>query len=208
MLFAFAKEKKKANFFVIVSAAYLFFLLFLKNLFGFYFLIVFPLLAIIGAYSIVNIYSNLSIKRWLKILAFIVLLSAFLWNLLSDTVFLQKIGFNGFERGNDMVEFIKSNSGSSTMLFGDDSTAPLLALLTGKKIAFDIVDTNPQVFASGIMNLNGVLEQLKGKDVLFVARSTQGISSFAETRKFLNKNCDLLGNFHGKTEGDFLIYRC
>ena len=80
--------------------------------------------------------------------------------------------------------------------------------MTNKKIAFDFVDTNNQVFLSGLRDLNRVLADLNGKDILFVIRSKQGISYFSEVKDFLNKNCGFLSQFHDKIEGSYLVYRC
>lgn len=208
LLLFFAKDKKSIYIFAIPSVIYLIFLITLKKIFGFYFLIVFPFLAIMIGYSIVNIYKRINIGKKLKIVVSIILLLIFFWNLASDVLFLEKIGFTGFERGRDLVEFINLNSGKNTLLFGDDSVVPLLALLTNKKIAMDFIDTNNEVFLSGLGDINNILEKLKGEDILFVVRSRQGISYFNEVKKFLNNNCDLLSQFHDRIEGNYLVYRC
>ena len=206
--FFFLKEKKRIGIFAIISAVYLLFLMLLKKIFGFYFLAAFPFLAITGGFCIVNLIRELSLKKRAAVLAYAMLVLLFSWNLASDTRFIEKFGFMGFERGNSMSDFIKSKSGSKTILFGDDSAAPLLALMSGSRIAFDFVDTNEQVFISGIKNLKDYLSSLKGKDIIFIIRSRQGISSFPETREFLNSNCELSGSFHDTQEGDYIFYRC
>ena len=132
----------------------------------------------------------------------------FAWNLAADVLFLEKVGFKGFERGKDLIEFINLVSDKETLLFGDDSVVPLLALLTDKKIAFDFVDTNNEVFLSGLADLGGMLDRLKGNDVLFMIRSRQGISYFNAVKWFLNQNCEFLSQFHDKTEGSYIVYRC
>jgi hypothetical protein len=121
---------------------------------------------------------------------------------------LEKIGFKGFERGNELGDFVIANSNNDTLLFGDDSVVPLLALITNKKIALEVVDTNNQVFISEVVNLKNILNNLKGRDVIFIIRSTQGISYFDDVKVFLNKNCDFLSKFHDKIEGSYLVYRC
>ncbi len=206
-LFIFVKEKKKVQNFAIISIAYIIFLATLKNIFGFYFIIVFPLLAIIGGHTIVNLIKNYLSGKW-KIFILILLLSIFAWDLVSNVMFLDKIAFTGFERGKDIIDLINSASNKETLLFGDNSVVPLLALLTNKKIALDFVDTNNQVFISGLKNLDEVLTDLKGKDILFVIRSTQGLSDFSAVKQFLNTNCDFLSQFHDKIEGGYIIYSC
>lgn len=206
ILFLFAKNKKQLFPFALASASYLIFLMFLKKIFGFYFLVIFPFLAIMGGWGIISLAKNLS-KRW-KMGIFIAFAMAFAWNTSSDAIFLHKIGFAGFERGQELADLIISKSGENTMLFGDESVVPLLALQTNKQIALDFVDTNNQVFLSGMQDLNKVLSKLKGRDLLFIARNKQGLSSFREVREFLNKDCELLSQFHDNIEGDYLAYKC
>jgi len=208
LLFVFAGEKRKANVFAAASVAYLLFLLGLKKLFGFYFLAAFPFLAILGGLGIVGAYNRLA--NYKKLRAFLTIFASllFLWNLSSDALFLHKVGYAGFERGDALAEAVELKSNPDTMLFGDDSVVPLLALMTERRIAFDLVDTNSQVFESEIVSMKETLESLKHKDILFIARSAQGISSFGEVRRFLNEECDLLSTFHDKLEGSYLIYKC
>ena len=207
-LFFFIKEKKRIMVFFSVSVIYLMFLIALKRIFGFYFIVIFPFLAIIGGYGVVNIIRNLSSRKKIAATAAILLLFIFAWNLTSDILFAEKIGFIGFERGNDLVDYINSVSGKNTLIFGDDSTVPLLALMTNKKIAMDFVDTNNEVFISGVRNLGKILADLKGKDILFIIRSRQGISYFQEVKNFLNDNCEFLSSFHDKMQGEYLFYKC
>lgn len=207
LLSVFVKKGEKIQSFAIISIAYIIFLATLKNIFGFYFIAVFPLLAVIGGYSIANILKSCFTEKW-KVFALTILVLIFAWDLASNIMFLEKIAFTGFERGKDIVDLINSASGKETLLFGDNSVVPLLALLTGKEIALDFVDTNNQVFISGLGDLDRALADLKGKDVLFVIRTAQGISNFSSVKRFLNENCGFLSRFHDKIEGSYIIYRC
>lgn len=206
--FIFVKEKKPAGMFAAVSIVYIIFLMALKRVFGFYFIIVIPFLAMIGGYSIIKLLKRFKMPKKAVIAVSLALFSIFVWNLASDILFLEKVGFVGFERGKDLTDFVNSASSKNTLLFGDESVVPLLALLTNKKIALDFVDTNNQVFISGIKDLAGLLSDLKGKDILFIIRSKQGISYFKGVKEFLDKNCEFVSQFHDKIEGDYLIYRC
>jgi len=208
LLFIFVKDKKPISMFAITSVVYLIFLISLKKIFGFYFIIAFPFLALIGGYSIARLFNQFNlVKKW-KIPILIILLLVFSWDLASNVLFLEKIGFTGFERGRELADLINSKANDNTLLFGDDSVVPLLALMTNKRIALDSVDTNNEVFLSGVRDLGNVLGNLNGKDVLFVIRNTQGISYFSEVKDFLNKNCDFLSQFYDKIEGSYLVYRC
>ena len=199
-------KKKQISLFAVISIVYLIFLMTLKKIFGFYFVVAFPFLAICGGFALVNIYKKIKLKINWKILILIVLFLVFSWNLASDVLFLEKIGFTGFERGKDLIGFV--NSRSNTLLFGDDSVVPLLALSTNKRIANDVVDTNNQVFVSGVIDLDSTLSELKGKDVLFLIRDRQGISEFVDVRSYLDINCEFLSGFNDKIEGIYLVYSC
>lgn len=208
LLFLFIRERKTISTLAIVSIVYLTFLMTLKKIFGFYFIIAFPFLALIGGYSIVKFWKSFNLSTRWKISVLTVLFLIFFWNLASDVMFLEKIGFKGFERGNELRDFVISNSNKDTLLFGDDSVVPLLALGTNRKIALNLVDTNDQVFISGIVNLKNILNDLKGKDIIFIIRSAQGISYLDDVKVFLNNNCDFLSKFHDKIEGSYLVYKC
>jgi len=207
-LAVFTGKKKFIGTFSIIVIVYLVFLLTLKRIFGFYFVVVFPFLALIAGYAIVKVFERLNVQRKWKILISVVLLLVFAWNLTPDILFLEKVGFVGFERGGDLRDFIITNSNENTLLFGDDSVVPLLALMTNKKIAFDVVDTNDQVFSTEVIDINKILNNLKGNDVLFIVRDRHGISQFSDVRSFLNNDCDLLSRFHDEIEGSYLVYSC
>lgn len=207
--FIFIKEKKMVMDFAAVSAAYLAAMALLGRVFNFYFMAAFPFLAITGGYCICELLSRIKIKSGRYFIAILaVIIGIFLWNLASDALFLQKTGFEGFSRGKDIKEFISLKTAPAAALFGDSSTAPLAALMTGKKIAFNVIDTNPAVFNTGAMDLGKTLEKLKGNDVIFLVRNIEGISEFAKTREFLSEKCELLSSFSDRLEGLYLVYRC
>jgi len=55
-------------------------------------------------------------------IAISVALSAiFIWNLAADAAFLQKIGFSGFERGKDVLDFVNANSNYRILPKSEDS---------------------------------------------------------------------------------------
>lgn len=207
--FVFAKENRQLTDFTIISAVYLVVMALMARVFNFYFMLAVPFMALIGGCCIYDILSGIKIRSKKYFFIILTLLTGiFLWNLVSDVLFLHKFGFEGFDRREDIKEFILLKSKPSTLLFGDSSTVPLMALMTGKKIALDIVDTNPAVFNTGAVNLGKTLEKLKGSEIIFLARNTEGISQFPEIRKFLNERCDLLSSFSDKLEGLYLVYKC
>lgn len=203
----FVKPKNRILDFGIISAVYLIFLALSSRLFNFYFVPIVPFLAILGGYSFAHLLKKIKSIRLLWLVVIIVSM-LFLWDLSANVVFLNDFGFKGFSRGKDIVSFINSEFDSSYDLFGDESTVPLLALMSGRKIAFDIIDTNPAVFKTEILSIEKTLERIKESNIIFVARSKQGISELRQVQDFLNQRCNLMSSFSDKIEGTYFIYEC
>ena len=167
----------------------------MKTLFGYYFLPALAFMAMAGGAAIVGIMETMRQKRVAAWSVGAILVLGYGWNLAADASFLFQEGFSGFSRVGDVEAYIGGHFGDGMPLVGDDSITPLMALRTGRSIAFNAVDTNDQAFSSGAQSLGGLLERIKGQKggVIFLARTTQGIAGFLETRGLL---------------GGILIYRC
>lgn len=59
-----------------------------------------------------------------------------------------------------MVDLIRSNTSEGDTIFGDASTVPLLSMLTGRRIADNLVDTNLQQFRSGNLDAAEVVARI------------------------------------------------
>ncbi len=208
VLFAFGKTRLRVPCVIVVG--YLGILLLAKTLFGYYFLPAFAFMAVIGGIAIVELIGMMW-ERKAVTLAFCLGLSLTLvWNLAADAAFLSQQGFSGFSRAGEIAQFINDNFEQGPQFLGDESITPLLALITGKKIAFNAVDTNDQTFSSGAQSLTGLLEKVRQDkgNIIFLGRTTQGITTFQETRDFLNEQCAFEAQFKDDEVGAVLIYRC
>ena len=203
----FSKDKKKLSLFYFTATAYLAFLIFSSRVFNFYFLVAIPFMAILGGCAVVELMKKIKSRKILMSLA-ILLAGVFLWDAAANIMFLEKIAFRGFGRGNDIADYLNTRIDKSYQIFGDESTTPLIALMTERKIIFNIVDTNPSVFKTGLVSLNDILMKLKEKKFVFIARNKQGISEFPEMREFLDKGCSLGSTFNDDADGMYLIYEC
>jgi len=193
----------------IIVFTFLISLFFVKRLYGYYFLIVIPFMALLGGISIYKLIKFVSSKnKIIGNLLCLILGIFFIWTVASNTLFLNKIGFVGLERHDSMVDYIDSRFDKDIELFGDDSITPLIALLTERRIVNNIVDTNDAIFESNVLSIGIILDQIRDKEFIFIARTTQGIAKFKEVREFLNNDCTFLTQFREKFEGDFLLYKC
>ncbi len=73
-----------------------------------------------------------------------------------------------FEQAETLAAFVRQNSRSDQVLFGDSSTTGLIALLAGRRVAADFVDTNVMRFSSGLTVAADVIRQVDTPALAFV----------------------------------------
>lgn len=203
----FVKKRNKLYEPIFISSAYIVFLIFLSRIFEFYFIILVFFLSIIAGYSIINIFNMISKKLFAAIALILSLL--FLWNLAADISFLQIFSFSKFEAGEEMAFYINNRFNNNSVIFGDESIAPMLALMTDKKIAFNFVDTNENVFFAKVADIEKVIDALRTEKIeIIVIRTTQGISQFRPLISYLQNECDLKKITEDSIEGSFVIFEC
>ena len=208
LIFKFVKkiELKNTNILYlsgIISLAYLLFLLSLNKVFNYYFIMLFPFLAIIGSYSLY--YAVNSLIRY-KIIYFVIGIFVIytFWNISADSLYLNQFDFDNFDNAKIIADYVQGQEGE---LFGDDSTVPLIALMANKRIALNAIDSNDMVFESKVVNLTKVLQKLEKQKVIIILRQLKGIGLINEMKLFVNK-CELKKQVKDSLRGDFLIYKC
>jgi len=207
LLVFFVKKRNKLYEPIFISLAYIAFLILLSRIFEFYFIMLVFFLSIIAGYSIINIFNMVPRKLAISITSILLLL--FLWNLAADISFLQKFSFSKFEAGEEMVLFINNRFNKNSIIFGDESIAPMLALMTDREIAFNFVDTNENIFLTKIEDIDKVIDKLRKEKIeIIVIRTTQGISQFQPLLLFLQNECDLKKITEDRIEGGFVIFDC
>lgn len=160
-LYLWAKKSPVRNAVLAAGLLYLIFLASLNPLFTQYFMLPLPFLAWISAGSLASLLKRISSRsRFILITAISVLL---LCGFSADNIrrYLRHERGTGFVTARPIVDFIRNNSVPGDLIFGHVTTAPLLALLTERDIALDLVDTNFMRFRSGLTDLEEVLERLK-----------------------------------------------
>ena len=208
LLSIFIKDKKKFAVFYLAAAAYLLFLLFLNTIFEFYFIILFPFIALVGAYGIVNLMRRIKIGHYVKYGIVSLIIVIFLWSTAADAVFLEKIGFSELKPLSQMTEKI-SETAQNEHLFGDDSIVPLLALLADRKIALNFIDANEKRFTSGLTNFYIFTNQLDDVDISYIIfRKNKGLHQIIEFRQYAEQRCKLEEQYSDAAEGVFLFYKC
>lgn len=126
-----------------------------------------------------------------------------------------------FESAQKLADFVRQNTHPAQTIFGDSSSAGLIALLSGRRLAADEADTNVMRFRSGITPVADFIRRVddprlalvivsgretQGKDGR-VSRRFDGFASLPEFRRFLEANFVPAFQVRDRTKGDFFIYR-
>ncbi len=220
LLFLFAGNKMKHLLVLsgIMAGAYAFALAFLLGkVFVYYFLPLIPFLAIIGAHGASGLVERAGSRR-VQAAAFVAA-AIIASSLISGYYFLANT-FQDFEGAEQIADYIKFNSIPSDTIFGDDSITPLLAILSERKIAFNMIDSNSLRWRSGLLNINDTMRRIKEENVRFgiERRLNDGRGSFIygaayiDTFKaFLSSECKPEANFStawGKYHKEYYVYDC
>ncbi len=220
LLFLFSRQKMRHLFVFsgLIVAAYGFALMFLVGkVFVYYFLPLIPFLAIIGAHGASDMIERAGNRRS-QAFAFVAT-AIIVSSLISGYYFLANT-FQDFEDAGKIASYIRANSLPSDTIFGDDSITPLLAILSERKIAFSMIDSNSLRWRSGLLDINDTIVQIKQQRVRFVIerRLNDGRGSFIygaayidRFKAFLNGECRPEANFSTAWKNyykEYYIYDC
>jgi hypothetical protein len=126
-----------------------------------------------------------------------------------------------FESAETLADYVRQNTHPAQTIFGDSSSAGLIALLSGRRLAADEADTNVMRFRSRTTSIRDFLQrvdtphlamvvvsgrELQGKNGR-VERRFDGFASLPEFRRFIEENFTPAFKVHDRTKGDFFIYR-
>lgn len=114
-----------------------------------------------------------------------------------------------------MAEYLAARAPEGGAVFGDSTSAPLLALLSGLPVAGNEVDTNAMRFSSRTSSLPAVLDRAKEPPVTFIVaryyvpppggrRVWFGIAGFGEFQRLVEGLPSR--EFHNPGKGTYVIY--
>ncbi len=210
LLIAFAAlifiiRNKKILLFAVAAASYLVFLSQLSRIFNFYFIIAVPFLAIIAGVNLDVLLRKINYQKFVIFGIAVLFLVAFAFSA-SRLLFFD---FKNFDSGKALAEYVKANSLPDDVIFGDVNAVPLVALMSDRKIMRNLVDTNEQVYLSGVRDIDAELLMVeKEKPRFVIVRPLYGIGSLEKVQEFLLQKCMFERNFKDIYWADFLVYRC
>jgi len=108
----------------------------------------------------------------------------------------------------EVVEIILNNTSENAEIFGDSGTVPLFALISGKKIAGNEVDTNIQKYRSGVFDPAGLLFNIDSpKTEMIILRKNSGITGLTEIKELVAKKYNLIKELKDQSGITLLIYK-
>ncbi|MFH0861696.1 MAG: glycosyltransferase family 39 protein [Candidatus Altiarchaeota archaeon] len=184
--------------------SYALFIVSLKTVFDYYFVLLFPFLAILSARGVDALSGRLKDRRVIAGFGVVVVL----YSCVSVGWYIDRES-RYFESAERISGFVRSNTDPGDEIFGDSTTTPLIALLSQRRIAYDEIDTNLQRFTSNVTDLSRLLDDLHGdgRFKLFIV-SERGISTINETGAFINRFCKVKGVFRDAYYGIIGVYDC
>jgi len=208
LTFFWSKNKDKLSVMFAIIIIYLLFFSMLGRIFKFYFLIIFPIMAIVGGVAFVNLIKKIKKEDARKFLTFTFLLIVILLGI-KNAVYVNQVYFDEFEIKEDMTNYIIKNSEANEKIFGDISIVPMMALLSNRDIALNMVDTNKMVFESGVVNLKQTLEELDKENLKFIIiRPFTELATIDEFNEYINDKCVVAEQFKDKYYADFFLLDC
>lgn len=160
----FIKGRKKLLLPFIVAAAIGAFYMFYADIYYLYLAMLVPFLAMLAGCSLERMAGRLpkaaGVIIVLLILAIVATHNSIFY--IKDHAYTAKIDFI-----DDIVKYVKENSNTGDTIYGSFEITPLVALLSGRRIASNYIDTNEKTFLTGLYDVGKRTESLKG-NVKFV----------------------------------------
>ncbi len=160
----FIKDRKKLLLPFIVAAAIGAFYLFYADIYYLYLAMLVPFLAMLAGCCLERLASRLpkaaGVIIVLLVLAIVATHNSIFY--IKDHAYTAKIDFV-----DDIVKYVKDNSKPGDTIYGSFEITPLVALLSGRRITNNYIDTNEKTFLTGLYDVGNRTESLKG-NVKFV----------------------------------------
>ncbi len=200
-----------------IGAAYIAAFPLMKSSFNYYALYAFPFLAVAGGCGLMWLQEILTARiRLTQGIATAAIAAVVILGGLSAVKQFNSYDFQDFPAANDIAAYVKENSLQGQTIFGDDSTVPLISLLSGREVALNYVDNNAMRYHSGATSLNATLhllqEAIRKRGLKFIllrrietSRGTYdfGVGTERKFVEFVGDNCDLAASF-----GQHRVYDC
>lgn len=193
---------------------YVLFLIGLKRIFDFYFILVFPFGAILAAYTLVTSFNRLVRLRssfnklTVRLIGGAIMTTLLLCNGIWAARKLIRHESHYLRVAPEIANYIVRHSSPEDKLFGDSSSAPLVALLAKRRIAANFIDTNAMRFRSGITTVEQCLRELSNDQPKYIlVKHNTGFIRVDGFQTYIDKYYILKYIFKDPYYGTFLLYQ-
>ncbi len=193
----FLKTRKSLKQPLIVAGAISLFYVFYSDVYYLYFGVLIPFLAICAGVVLGKIKERkkeIAVVLMILVLCLVIFNSAFY---VKNHALTSKIEFL-----DEISEYIKANSLENQTIYGDFEIAPLVAMVSERKIINNYIDTNEKTFLTGLYNIEERTNLLKGKVKFVILKvfmdSNNKIISTEQiiNKTFLSDECTLVKTYN------------
>ncbi len=122
-----------------------------------------------------------------------------------------------FEQAQTLADYVRRHTGPGQVLFGDSSTAGLVALLAGRRLAADCADTNVMRFSSGETAADEVIRRIDTPELALVLMQARraangagtldyaGFAALPAFRRWLDERFEIVFQVDDRTKGTFVL---
>jgi hypothetical protein len=108
----------------------------------------------------------------------------------------------------EVVQVIDQKVSKEGEIFGDSGTVPLFALLSGRRIAANEVDTNIQRYRSGNADPKKLIEEIDlPKTEMIILQNRFGVAGVLEVKKLVHKKYKIVKGVRSVTGRRFSLYK-
>lgn len=112
-----------------------------------------------------------------------------------------------FTAGDRLAREVERSVPPEGTLFGDSTSTPLVALLSGRRLALDEADTNFMRFRSGVTPIAGFLRRLdQAPPAAVILHPGRGVASLPEARRWVQARYRLATTVDDPHQGRYLLY--
>ncbi|MDP3987505.1 MAG: glycosyltransferase family 39 protein [Nanoarchaeota archaeon] len=190
LYFIFADEKRKMHIPILATAFSLILYITYSDVYYLYFGLIMGFLAM---FTTKTIFLFEDCKHFKKILALFlicfIIINSFFY--IRNYASVSNITFS-----EDISNFVKENSFENQTIYGNFEIAPLVSLLSERKMADDIADTNPKNVMTGTLNMEEIEERIAGVKFIILKGDVLpdgsiSVSDASTPVNYINENCIL-----------------
>ncbi len=153
-----------------------------SDIYYLYFALAMPYLAWIGAHGLWSLVSKIPKSHYLLFPAILLISAYHSYFYIADHGPAARIDFAG-----DLAYFTKVTSAPTETIYGSAEIAPLISLLSERKIVNHYADTNRKLFMTGIANTTKRTEEIKGKVRYIISKAVIAGSQVIINEDFVDK---------------------